>query len=130
MTPNQLLKQLEGLTFSGRMARMVQVGREAASNSSVRSTLEALETGDFYSRLMALQACAGSRDGEHILRSLDDPSTKIRGMAIALAPFVCTGEQIGRALEHLAGKLRHNLVKRVFRNFRPEVDALVLRLFE
>jgi hypothetical protein len=69
MKADKLLRELEKLTHSGRVRRMVELGRTAAANPNTASLIDELEQGDFYERSLALQSCFGSKDGEHMLRA-------------------------------------------------------------
>ena len=70
MTPGSLLRELDTLSHDQRMRRMAEVGKQAARDPKAAATLAALEQGDLYQRLLSLQACYGSRDGECVLRAL------------------------------------------------------------
>ncbi len=65
MTPEQK-QQLETMTYKARMYRLVELGRLAKSDRQVATTLNTLEKGDVYDRLLALQSCYGSGDGEQV----------------------------------------------------------------
>lgn len=96
-----LLSQLDALSFSGRMARMAELGRLSLTDTAVRETLAAWEQGEWYQRFLSLQACYGSRDGAHVLRALADPSRSVRGLAVGLVPTACSDEQVREALRQL-----------------------------
>src|SRR6266516_352016 len=98
MSPAELLRELEALTHADRMRRMVEVGRSAAADPEIASTLASLAAGGFYERYLALQSCCGSGDGAHALRALADPSRTIRGLAVRLVPVVCDDAQAEAAL--------------------------------
>jgi hypothetical protein len=116
MTADQLLQEIETLPYAARIHYMVNLGRVAVSDPQLATTLTTLEKGDFYPRFLAIYACFGSRDGEHVLRSLADPSRLIRSVAIDLAPLTCNEEQLRQALaivphdgrRSLLAKLRHH----------------------
>ena len=91
-----LLQELERLPHSGRMRRMVEVGRQAASDRSASETLAELSRGGVFQRTLALQACYGSRDGECVVRALEDPSRLARGLAVQLVAELCDDEQVRR----------------------------------
>ncbi|MDP4021990.1 hypothetical protein Q8W71_05075 [Methylobacterium sp. NEAU 140] len=121
---------LTALTHAGRMRHMAAYGRGAAepgpAGETCRAVLAELERGGPFERAMALQACHGSRDGEHVLRALEDPSRRLRGYAAALLPLVCDAAQIGRALPHVPRRLRAGLMRRARARGRPEAaDALL-----
>src|SRR6266478_4430638 len=97
MRLKSLMKELKALPHAGRMRRMVEVGRQAASDRSVRETLDEMSLGGVFQRAMALQACYGSRDGQRVVQALQDPSRLIRGLAVTLVPEVCDDDQARRA---------------------------------
>ena len=45
MTPDELLRELEPLTHDARMRRIVEVGRRAATDARVATTMATLELG-------------------------------------------------------------------------------------
>lgn len=99
MSRTNLLTELESLTHSARMRRMVEHGKLARGDSAARQVLDELRTGGVYERRLAVQACYGSRDAETVLAALVDPSRLVRSTALKLVPQVCNDEQIRRALE-------------------------------
>jgi hypothetical protein len=101
MTPKQLLQECERLTHSGRMRRMVEIGQLAASDASVAETLTVLAQGDMYQRILATQACYGSRDSAQVLRALTDPSHGVRSLALGLTPLICSDAEIQTLLDLL-----------------------------
>src|SRR5258707_1147873 len=98
MTAEQLLQELETLTYAARIRRMVDFGHTATHDPQLAATLTILEQGDFYERFLAIYSCFGNRDGAHVLRAVADPSRIIRGMAIRLAPLACDEAQLRQAL--------------------------------
>lgn len=98
MTAKHLLHELETLPHAARIRRMVELGRAAAHDSDITSTLTTLEQGNFYERFLALHSCFGSYDGAHVLRALTDPSRIMRGTAISLTVLACDEEQLRQAL--------------------------------
>jgi hypothetical protein len=99
MTAEQLLQELETLTHTARIRRMVELGRTAAHDPQSAATLTTLEQGNFYERFLALHSCFGSYDGAQVLRALADPSRIIRGVAINLAALAFSEKQLRQALE-------------------------------
>jgi hypothetical protein len=128
MKTDKILRALEKLTHSGRVRRMVELGREAITDSNAASVIAGLEEGDFYERSLALQSCFGSRDGEHVLRALSDPSRLIRGLALSLVPHVCTDEHVLAALETVPLDMRLNLLKRLAKRRQALVDRFLSSL--
>src|SRR4051794_6273263 len=121
MTPEKLLRELEKLPYPARVRRMVEVGKSAANDASVAKTLATLERGNFYQRQLSLQSCFGSRDGEHVLRALNDPSRLIRGLAVSILPHVCSPEQVEATLQAASPNLRRTLVKHTYRLYPQRV---------
>lgn len=118
MTPNQLLQECEVLTHNGRMRRMVELGQLAASDNSIRETLAILAQGDVYQRILATQACHGSRDAAQVLRALTDPSHSVRSLALSLAALVCNDAELQSALERLLPDLQITLLRNLCRRKR------------
>ena len=66
MSPADLLRALEPLTHDARIRRMVELGRAAASDSAIAATLgRPWAAAASSERMLALDACHGSRDGAH-----------------------------------------------------------------
>ena len=94
MTPETLLRELDTLSHDRRMRRMEEVGKQAARDPEAAATLAALEQGDFYQRLLSLQACYGSRDGERVLRALAGVSRALRRRGVRLLALCGRDEQV------------------------------------
>ncbi len=88
-----LLRELERMPYPARMRRMVELGRRAAAEPGVATTLDDLERRGVYERALALQSCYGSRDARRVLRALDDPSRTVRALALVLVPLVADPDQ-------------------------------------
>ncbi|HEU5380186.1 MAG TPA: hypothetical protein VFV38_32575 [Ktedonobacteraceae bacterium] len=54
MAAEQILQELETLTYATRIRRMVDIGRSATHDPQLISTLTTMERGDFYERFLAL----------------------------------------------------------------------------
>lgn len=52
MIVEQLLQELETLTYSARIRRVVDFGRTATHDPQLAATLTMLELGDFYERFL------------------------------------------------------------------------------
>lgn len=126
------LDELETLTHSERVRRMVDVGRRAADGDHpAAALLRRLEAGDVYERYLALQAGFGSRDGARALRALGDPSGLVRGLARRLVPLVCDDGQAVEAVERLNRRERKSLMTGLLRaGRRAPIDAFLERLVE
>ncbi|MEH3143825.1 MAG: hypothetical protein PGN34_00330 [Methylobacterium frigidaeris] len=115
---------LAALTHAGRMRHMAaEPGRAGEAR---RAVLAELERGGPFERMMALQACHGTRDGEAVLRALADPSRRLRGRAAAMLPVLCDPAQVRRALDLVPRRLRADVMRRAVRHRRHETaDALL-----
>ena len=120
MDRQSLLAELEHLNDSGRMRRMVEVGRQARTDPRAAAALAEMARGRFYERRLAVQACAGSGDREHVLRAVDDPSALIAGLALHLLPMVATDADATELLRKLPARRRKRLVKGLWRQGRRE----------
>ncbi|GHO88683.1 hypothetical protein [Dictyobacter formicarum] len=129
MTPELLLQECATMTHAGRMRRMVEVGRLAASDESVRQTIAALGQGDVYQRALAVQSCYGSRDAEQAQQAMLDPSRSVRSLTTGLVPLLCSDTQIQELLERLALDLKMTLISRLIaRGRQAPVDAYLEKL--
>ena len=118
MTPKQLLQECEKLPHSSRVRWMVELGRQAASDSSIETTLMALAQGDMYQRTLAIQACHGSRDSAQVLRALSDPSHRVRSLALGLAVALCSDDEVLTTLDRLPFDMRIVLLRRLHKHHR------------
>lgn len=129
MNATDLLRSLEPLAHDARVRRMVELGRQARSDSRTASLLAALEQGNWYARSLALYSCYGSADGNHALRALADLSQGLRSLALRLVALVCDDAQAQQALVSLPGGAQQVLLKRLSarRRYGP-VDAFLSTL--
>ncbi len=118
MDARGLLRELDGMTHDTRMRRMVEVGRQAERNASARAALGELERGDVYQRLLALQSCYGSGDGAHAVRSLQDPSRGIRGLALVVLAVVGGDDEAQAALRAAGFAQRRTLLRQLAKRRR------------
>lgn len=126
MTPAQLLQECETLSYMLRIRRMVELGRQAGSDASIRETLGALAQGDAYQRCLAVHACHGSRDAAQALRALSDPSRSVRGLALTLAPMLCSDAEILAILDTLPPDLKIALISLLSKKRRQALlDAYI-----
>ncbi len=129
MAPGDLLRELDSLPFSGRMARMVEIGRASLEDAGLRELLAEWEQGEWYERFLSLQACYGSGNGARVLRSVGDPSRGIRGLALKLAGHVCDDEQVLAALRQLPKAARQALLRQLVKvGRRNAVDPYLASL--
>ncbi len=129
MKTEQLLKELETLTHSQRMARMVEIGRDSRQNDNLRQLLHQLETGVCYQRRLALQACYGSRDSAPVLRLQNDVSRLVRGLVLHLAPLVLDDDALFQLLKNSREKVRRVLLIKLVKQRRATVlDSYLTQL--
>jgi hypothetical protein len=131
MTPEQLKQHLETLTHKARMYRLVELGRLASSDRQVATTLNTLTTGDVYDRLLSLQSCYGSGDGEQVLQCLTDASRQVRCLALRLLSVIGDDKQVLAALNTATYKQRRSLLRKLLnRGRRPCIDIFINSLAE
>jgi hypothetical protein len=127
MTVEELLQELETKHHAERVRTMIDLGRRTDAES--QALLSALETGDFYQRYMALYACFGSQNREHVLRALTDASRTIRGLALRLLPLVCDDEQVQQTLATAPAEMYRPLLWKLRqRKQQATIDAFLTRL--
>ncbi len=126
MTPEQLLLECETLTYMARMRRLVELGREAASDTSVARTIAALAQGTLYERLLALQTCYGSRDTTLVLSALSDISSSVRTLALALISFLGSDAEVQTAFDVVRPDAKGVLIRRLYRSHRQVAIDLYL----
>lgn len=123
MTPRttDLIARLEIATHAERIREMMAQGRLSRADAQAAATLaELAASGNFYERLLALHACYATRDGETVLRFLDDPSRILRGSALRLVPLACTDEQVVSVLQAALPKVRLVLLRRLRKQKRTD----------
>jgi len=133
MTSEQLLVELEPLTFSQRLKRMIELGRLAAgtaqgrpTDESIASLLKALGNRNSYERRLALYACLGSRDGSPVAAAISDPSNLVRTLACHLAPMLCDDATVVDRLNVVDRVRRLSLIRGLRRQGRrTPVDAFL-----
>lgn len=129
MTTEQLKQQLESLTYRNRVRRMVELGRQALTNATVRGILDSLEQGDFYERLLALNSCYGSYDGAKIIRALSDSSHLIRSKAIQMIVPLVDDTQVEIALNTVTLKECRYVLKQLLKWHRCScIDTFINQL--
>jgi hypothetical protein len=121
MTPDQLLKECAKLTHAGRIQRMVELGRLATSDESVRVTIAQLARSGVYQRILATQTCYGSRDSAQILQALSDPSRSVRSLALNIVPRICTDAELQTALDVVPLEMKIVLLRKLGRRRRQAV---------
>ena len=121
MTPQQLLRTLEPLTYSDRIRKMIQMGQRSRQDSNVAKTLNQFAQGNFYERYLALQSCYSSRNLQMVRRSLVDPSRQIQAVALRLVALFGDGESVRSALETLPPKAKRTFLHRLLGRRRQQV---------
>lgn len=129
MTSQQLKQQLESLTYRNRVRRMVELGRQASTDATVRGILDSLEQGDFYERLLALNSCYGSYDGTKIMRAVNDNSYLIRSKAIQMLVPLVDDTQVQIALNTVTLKECRYVLKQLLKWHRRScIDTFINQL--
>ncbi|MFN8529764.1 MAG: hypothetical protein U0670_14250 [Anaerolineae bacterium] len=129
MSIDRLLSELEKLPYDARVRRMVDLGAQARQDTAVRATLTTLAHGDMYQRVLALQACFGSRDGEAVLRALTDPSRTVRQMALNMVASLCDDDQAAGTFDLVPPSRRAALLGMLRKQRRQAViDTLLEKL--
>ena len=113
MKVNTLLRELDATTDDIRMRRMVELGKLAATDAAIAKTLDALEAGGFFERMLALQSCYGSGNGPRIVRFLADPSRTLRGRARTLLVRFGSDEEVRQSLSAARAEGRIALLGRL-----------------
>lgn len=126
MTTAELLAELEPLTHTGRVQRMIALGRQQDEES--RALIGEMERGGFYERFLALYACFGSRDSAHAARALSDPSRTIRGLAIRLVAQLCDEAHLTDVLVNAPIQVRRRLLWKLSKGHQASIDAFLEQL--
>jgi branched-chain amino acid transport system ATP-binding protein len=72
VTAASVLTELRALSHNGRVARMVALGRAAATDKKTRALLDELARGEVFERRLVLKSCFTSRDGARVLAAVDE----------------------------------------------------------
>ncbi|RUT04400.1 hypothetical protein DSM106972_046280 [Dulcicalothrix desertica PCC 7102] len=129
MTLQQLLQQLESLSYHDRVRRMVELGRQVSTDTQVRDILNSLEQGDFTERLLALNSCYGSYDGAKIIRALSDNSHLIRSKAVQMVGPLTSDAQVQTALNTVTLKDCRYVLKQLLKWHRRScIDTFINQL--
>src|SRR5258708_15264354 len=100
------------------MRRMVELGRLAASDTSIGKTIITLAQGDVFQRGLAVQSCFGSRDSVLALQALSDPSRSVRALALGLVALICSDDELQTALDIVPPDLKLRLLRALSRRRR------------
>lgn len=120
----RLCRELDATHDAGRLARALDLGREAASRPSAGALLDGLSAGDAYQRRLGLIAEYTLRDGPRVLRALEDPSRRVRSLAFTLVPLCCDDPQALEALQVAFSLRRDRTLAALLRahDRRPVID--------
>ncbi len=118
MQVDQLLSTLETLPYHERVRHMVELGKQSRTDATLRQMLTTLAQGDMVQRMLALQACYGSRDGETVLLALTDASRTVRQMAIRMVANICDDAQVQSAFDILPDQSRLILLRTLKKQHR------------
>ncbi len=131
-TAASVLTELRALSHNGRVARMVALGRAAATDKKTRALLDELARGEVFERRLVLKSCFTSRDGARVLAAVADPSRLVRGAARKLVALVCDDAQTLTALQQTYAVRQHLPVLLTLRRRGrlPPIDAFLTWLAE
>jgi hypothetical protein len=118
MTPSQMLQELEPMKHDTRIGRVIELGHQVGAGTNAAIIIAAWEQGDYYERWLALYSCYGSRDGEHVLRALADPSRTIRALACKLSVLLCDDVQLQRALAQMPTQQQTTILRALYKRHR------------
>jgi hypothetical protein len=121
MTPDRLLREVEGLRHDDRIRRLIHLGRQSREDPRLAATLEQMERGGFYERFLSLVACSGRRDAARVLRGLTDPSRTLRGRAARMIVLLGDDGEVLRGLTLVPAELRKVLLVYLCRARRHSV---------
>ncbi|MBV9258741.1 MAG: hypothetical protein JO215_12055 [Ktedonobacteraceae bacterium] len=121
MTPSQMLQTLEPLKHNTRVGRVIELGYQVGKETNAASIIADWEQGNYYERWLALYSCFGSRNSEHVLRALSDPSRTIRALACKLCVFLCDDVQLQKALALIPARQQTTILRALYkrRRFAP-----------
>lgn len=120
---SRLRRELDATHDSGRLARALDLGRDAATRPGARDLLDGLASGDAYERRLGLLASYTLDDGARVLRALEDPSRRVRALAFTLVPLRCDDAQAVEALQ-MAFSLRRDRVLAVYLRARDRSSVV------
>ncbi|KAL2064719.1 hypothetical protein VTL71DRAFT_3857 [Oculimacula yallundae] len=95
-----LVDELEKLTHSERVARMVKIGTEFQTNPNAKTLLDHLASKSLYEQLLSLESCHGSRDLSFAKQIISSSSSKhLKKRAIDLIALFGSDEELIQALQ-------------------------------
>ncbi|MCB9586155.1 MAG: hypothetical protein H6718_12205 [Polyangiaceae bacterium] len=110
---------VDGLDHRVRVARCVELGREARSDSRAATLVAQLAASpSSYLRSLALASSYGSASSEQVLAAVRGPSQVLRKRALKLAVHVCDDEGLSVCLDHAPAGARKTLLLKLRRHGR------------
>src|SRR5690349_18179684 len=94
-----LRAELEATHHTGRIQRMLDLGRRAQKDPGALALIDELARGDVFERRLALFAQHTLRDGKRLLPFTEDPSRSLRALSFTLVPRICEGPEALEALK-------------------------------
>jgi hypothetical protein len=94
-----LREELVKTHHTGRLRRMLDLGRQARSDKGALALIDELGRGDVFERRMALFAQHTLRDGKRLLPFTEDVSRSLRSLSFTLVPRVCEDPEALEALK-------------------------------
>ncbi|MBN9521188.1 hypothetical protein J0H58_22150 [bacterium] len=120
MANGGLPAEWEGLPYSARVRKAVEVGRQSLSDAKAARLLREWRAGGFTQRLLAALACHGSRDSATLLALTADPSRTVARTALAVLCAVGGDDGLVAALRALPPRRAAQVLFRL-RHRRPNV---------
>lgn len=127
-----LLKELDSLGHSARVARLARLGRDAKGTPELGQLLQELVAGDPFEASLGLQAAAAARDEAVLLKGLEHPSIRVRLSAAGrVARWVSDETAIESHLEDAPPAVRRRLLDGIKRSGQTSLaERLLPRLIE
>ncbi|MGE3670978.1 MAG: hypothetical protein AB7K71_15025, partial [Polyangiaceae bacterium] len=110
---------VDGLDHRERVARCVELGRQARSDSRAATLVAQLAaSSSSYLRSLALASSYGSASSEQVLAAVRGPSQVLRKRALKLAFHVCDDAGLSVCLDHAPAGARKSLLLKLRRHGR------------
>ena len=120
-TLKALRKELDGLGWPARCARLGRLGAAEAASPKLAALVEQLEAGDAHDGAWALALAQAARLEDPVARALHAPSVHLRCRAAALSGALLSGPRLQEALPRLAPDTRRRVLRSVARARRSDV---------
>ncbi|MCJ1444162.1 MAG: hypothetical protein MMC23_004663 [Stictis urceolatum] len=111
MDVHNFLKEVEGLSHSERVVRMVHLGRDAVDDQSARTLITQLWKGNKYEEYLALYTCHGTRDVSFAMGTVKGQSKLLKSLAMRLIVLLGTNEQALEVAMELPTTLQMRFIK-------------------